>query len=1082
MPPAPLPLDEECRLDCLAQYEILDTPDEERFDRVTGIAAHLFDMPIALVSLIDRNRQWFKSRVGLEERELPRDLAFCAHAILSDDVMIVPDAADDPRVADNPLVLQSPHIRFYAGAPLINPEGFALGTLCLVDFRLRPDFDQAKVERLRGLAAIVVDELELMQQRRRAERSNQLLSLAIESISEALALYDRDDRLVLCNEKYRTLYSLSADLMVPGARFEDIVRVGAQRGQYGLADGSVERFVAERLALRRNPGGVFEQQLGNGRWLQIAERRTADGGIVGIRTDITEIKRREAELRENQAQQRAVIETALDCIVTIDADGLIREFNPAAERTFGLSRAAAIGRRFSDVMISPELRDEHDAALRNYPVKGEPSIIGRRMEVEACRADGRRFPVELSINTFEEAGQRFFTAYLRDISERRLREQALKQSEANLAAAQRIANVGSWSWDVVSNTVLWSEQVYRMFGLDPAKSPDYETYLSFVHPDDRELANAAVAAAMAAGSPGGTAPYMCDHRICRGDGTVRSILSRGEAEFDDAGRPIRLSGTVQDITESREAEMALRASQEAAERANQSKSDFLAMMSHEVRTPMNGVLGTLGLLADMPMPPDQRRLVQTARGSGESLLTILNDILDFSKMEAGKLELEELAFELSPLLDSVASLYAVQARAKGISLTYDIGEDVPCCLRGDPGRLRQMLLNYLSNAVKFTETGEVRILVERAAYAPAADTLRFSVSDTGIGIPPERTADVFRDFSQLDRSYARRFGGTGLGLAITRQLAELMDGHVGFDSDPGCGSTFWFEVALPPAPDTEVTRDEEAEHQQLLTAVPAATRVLVVEDNLTNQMIAKGILEKLGCRVDVAANGLEAIDAIGHRAYDMVLMDISMPELDGVEATRRIRRLPPPTGRVPIVALTANVLRGDHDDYLKAGMNDCVTKPIVKAKLVAVLAKILAPVEATPSDRSPSPGETADGADDVPLLDEDAIADLAEALGEAALAPIMGRLVNDVAEATGLIAQALVDRSISELARQSHILSGCCGSFGTPRLHRLADRVEAACLAGDKALAYSLAARFATVGQETIDAVQALRQDLVAMD
>jgi CheY-like chemotaxis protein len=449
-------------------------------------------------------------------------------------------------------------------------------------------------------------------------------------------------------------------------------------------------------------------------------------------------------------------------------------------------------------------------------------------------------------------------------------------------------------------------------------------------------------------------------------------------------------------------------------------------------------------------------------------------------MEAGRLELEDLAFELPTLLEGVVSLYGVQARAKGLTLSYELPPELPSCLRGDPGRLRQMLGNYVSNAIKFTESGEVRMRVSRADSAAGPDALRFSVTDTGIGIPPERKGDVFRDFAQLDRSYARRFGGTGLGLAITRQLAALMGGRVGFDSEPGRGSVFWFEVPLPAAAEPEQACEEEAE-----VDAPAPSRggepvrVLVVEDNLTNQMIARGFLEALGCRVDLAGNGLEAIEAVGRRHYDLVLMDISMPELDGVEATRRIRRLPPPVGSVQILALTANALRADEEAFLAAGMNGCITKPIVKAKLAAALAEL-------PGRGQPVAGEEEDdeGADEVaeaPLIDETTVAELAEALGSAALASLMDRLVADLETCLAAIDTAIVDRALAELARQSHVLSGCCGSFGTRRLHMLADRVEAACLAGDHDAAFRLGRRVAPVGRETIAAVRALQQDWAAL-
>ncbi|MDH3662202.1 MAG: response regulator [Alphaproteobacteria bacterium] len=381
----------------------------------------------------------------------------------------------------------------------------------------------------------------------------------------------------------------------------------------------------------------------------------------------------------------------------------------------------------------------------------------------------------------------------------------------------------------------------------------------------------------------------------------------------------------------------------AAERAAGAKARFLALMSHEIRTPLNGVLGTLGLLREMPMPDDQRALVRTASESGEFLLGLLNDILDFSKLEAGQLQMEEAPCDITQILDGAAALYKAQIESKGLRLTVDIRPDVPQCIKADAGRIRQIILNYLSNAIKFTTDGEVALRVETRPQDDSRVGLCFSVQDSGIGIPPDKATRLFNDFQQIDETIARRFGGTGLGLSIIKLLAKQMDGEVWFESVVGQGSKFYFAAPFEVAEET-AKASSGAEPDRSVHLIRDKLRVLLVEDNRTNQMVAKATLQRLGCNVDVAGNGLEAVEAVVSRPYDVVLMDVNMPELDGLEATRRIRRRADIPASLPIIALTANAMAEDRTVCIDAGMNDFVTKPIDKnviaQKINQVVGKI----------------------------------------------------------------------------------------------------------------------------------------------
>ena len=501
---------------------------------------------------------------------------------------------------------------------------------------------------------------------------------------------------------------------------------------------------------------------------------------------------------------------------------------------------------------------------------------------------------------------------------------------------------------------------------------------------------------------------------------------------------------------------ALEKSMREAEASSLAKSEFLAMMSHEIRTPMNGVLGMTSVLLDSPLSPEQKRHAATIRDSAENLLGIINDVLDFSKLEAKAMEFEEIPFDLYALLDYSVEIVQQRAKAKGLDLRLNFGFDLLQHVRSDPGRIRQVLLNLLGNAVKFTERGSVTLHVTTACVQNAPLCLRFEINDTGIGIAEDRRDRLFQSFSQTDASMSRRFGGTGLGLAISKKIVSCMGGAIGVDSIVGKGSTFWFELPVAAASADDVdTSSLKVEQVQIDTALEAIAslgrpfRLLVAEDNATNQLVVKSVLAKFGIVPDFAGNGIEAIEAVKLRPYDAVLMDVHMPDMDGLTATKILRSLPGPVSRVPVIALTANAFSHDVEQCRAAGMNAHVGKPFRTEELLVALSDALrGQSRFTPVAEAASPLPVSGGMPDiaVPALDIDVIEKFSADSGEEMLQMLIETFLPDAAAKLERLAQIAGQPSspetTTEAMRLAHSLKSSSAMAGAIQLSVTAKAVE----------------------------------------
>jgi PAS domain S-box-containing protein len=901
-------------------------PKSEAFDRLTELAAAMFQAPVALITALDGERQWFRSNRGYGVDETSSEDSFCRHLVgqPAGSVMVVKDASQDPRFTHYPSVTDE-GVRFYAGAVITTSDGGQDGAVCVIDTQTREAPTAAQMESLKLLARLAGQEIDSIRMQRQTAEHTAMLEMAESLAGLGHWRYDLTTRLLTWSAEVYRIHGLDPQAGAP--------TLEAMGQLYHPADRDEGRRLIVRAA---TTGEGYDVRL---RLYRDGEERVARSraeverddknqivALFGVVQDVTEIVRSEREQAELLETLKLAEDLAGIGSWRLDiASGRVR-WSDHVYRIHGVD-PATFDPSLDDA-IAFYHPDDREAVAR-FCARAIETGQSEEFRLRLVRADGEERIVASQCRP--EVGEDGKTVALygvfQDVTD------AARAHELTMASEARYRLLANNATDVIATYGLdgrfryVSPAIEAVLGYVPEELVG-ERFSDFMHPDDVEGVREAFAAYAAADA--GTVPPRVPYRGITKGGVVIWLEAHPKLIRDTSGRPVEFQDVVRDISDTKALEDALIAARDRAEAGAKAKSEFLANMSHELRTPLTSVIGFSGLLQDSgSLPETERRYVDRIATASEALLGVINDILDYSKLEAGAVELEPQAFSPARMAEGAASIVESQCLAKGLTLEVMVDPAVPDVLTGDEGRLRQVTLNFLGNAAKFTAKGSIRVKV-----GWINDRLRVAVTDTGIGVAPDKIAALFERFTQADTSTTRVYGGTGLGLSISRRLIDMMGGTIGADSGQGEGSTFWFEVPLMPG--------EMAEEQRVQAPAVAegrsGLRILVADDAPANRELVSAILGSLGVDVHAVEDGVQAVEAARTGGYDLILMDVHMPVLDGLDATRAIRALDGAVARTPIIALTANVQPEQVQRCREAGMDDHCGKPIQVAELMKVIS------------------------------------------------------------------------------------------------------------------------------------------------
>lgn len=766
----------------------------------------------------------------------------------------------------------------------------------------------------------------------------QFLKTLFENLQSGILVVDNNDTILFINHHLRNMCKIDAlPEEIIGKKPEDYVR----DAQLLFKDSENYRKRIDEILFRKEIviGEVLEtidNCFYERDYIPIIVENECISHLWKFR-DVTQKNRSKILLEQSEERNRIIMNSSLNAIVTIDTTGKITFWNNQAEIIFGWKKEEVIGRSLNDTIIPERHKEGHEEGLNHYVKTGKGPVLNKQIELPAVNKSGLEFPVEISIIPLEQNGEVFFCSFMQDISERKKTETKLKAQEEKYRNI--IANMNLGLIEVDNNEIiqyanqsfanLSGFEVEELIGLNPSKT--------FVFGENVEKLNVKNRLR----EKGISDVYQIPVKNKRGE--LRWWAIGGAPNYDDRGNLVGSIGIHLDITEQKQMEIELENEKVRAEQASKAKEIFLANMSHEIRTPLNGIIGFLRELGREPLTELQKKYVENSTTASKHLLSIINNILDISKIEAGEmsLEMEDFVFEKS--ITNVVTVLEPLVKKKGLKLVKQISGDVHEVFKGDILRLEQILFNLIGNSLKFTSKGKIFLKCEVLKDAKIFQRLEISVIDTGIGMDQSFAEKIFNKFSQEDKAITRKFGGTGLGMAITKELVELMNGKIKVMSEKGKGTTISFVIDLEKGNFSNIKKV-----QKEIDIDISGINVLLVEDNILNRMVVRHSLTYFNCNITEAVNGIEAVEILKNKSFDIILMDMQMPEMDGIEATVKIReelKL-----QTPVIALTANAFKSEVERCKNAGMNDYITKPFEEFNLIETISRYTGRQEHTVND------------------------------------------------------------------------------------------------------------------------------------
>ncbi|OJW15760.1 PAS domain-containing protein [Mucilaginibacter sp. 44-25] len=1027
---------ERQRLAALNSYDVLDTPPEKEFDAIARLASYICQAPLAFITFIDDKRQWFKAKIGYDIDFIPLENSFCRHTILNSHLVVVPDASKNELFCEADIVKGDFGVRFYASAPLIDPQGYRIGTLCVFDQQPKDLTDEQR-DALTTLAGEAMSHLLLRKQKKELEQSLEVhkqYSTLFNSSAEIHLIADENARVEFINDAVTSVLGYKPERAI-GRSLWDYV-VGHNREKYApLIAESIRAqtsFELETETVTRN-GEIkhisWTARFLNGKWYASGRDTTYQHHLV--------TETRELSLVASRIKNGVVISNASDEVVWVNAAfkditgyglddvsgrflGDVLQGKPAdhaAERNMLEAREKGIPYEI-DLSLNTKQGQPIWISVNNSPIYAEDGRVEKHIRiiiditkrkqaehnVEILSFAARKSPSGIFIRDGEgrivwmnEAMEGIIGYSLADLKDKTVGTLLIGE-ETNLAVFESAVQAvkenrpyeveikiykkdRSTAWVYISNSPLFNEDgaVDRQIGVmvdisERKKTEDQLKMLSLVaskansgvvindgdgrvqwvnnafekitgytladikgkHLGDSlkgELTDFSIiekARELSAQKQS----FEVDLLIYRKDGQPLWISVINSVIVGENGRVEKYIETIIDITAKKKAELELIAAKEEALQLSRAKDMFIGVMSHEIRTPLNAVIGMSHLLLEDNPGESQRENLGVLKFSAENLMTLINDLLDFTKIETGNIELEKAAVNLRDVVQSIVASMKYKAQEKNISLTCSVDDGVPDTIIGDRQRLVQILLNLVSNSVKFTSRGGVNIDLKVIEQHNDTVRIRFGVADTGIGIAEDKLGTIFESFKQAETDTTRKYGGTGLGLAISKRLIELHDSRINVDSVLGEGSVFWFTITFNKLKQRPVNNSNKVD-------TTLNINVLVVDDNQINRLLINKVLKKWGAAADFAENGQEAIEKLeAQQNYDAVLMDIHMPIMGGLEAAGIIRaKNEPYFQKLPIIALTASMLSNQMGQIETAGMNDYILKPFDPATLFEKLSR-----------------------------------------------------------------------------------------------------------------------------------------------